>query len=150
MKKADAAGGGVKDQDNGAFQPEKGKDDSENISGACFDRLHRKEKDEFLHLLSNTCDTLPPDGEKVLDCFIGTEGHITPEYLKQKLAETGDNVSLQTVTEVLELLCRYGIAQKVMLNGTGPWYEHLHLGSRHDHLVCTKCGKVVEFQSSTS
>ncbi|MFH1625867.1 MAG: FeoA domain-containing protein, partial [Pseudomonadota bacterium] len=24
-------------------------------------------------------------------------------------------------------------------------YEHLHLGSHHDHLVCIRCGKILEF-----
>ncbi len=113
---------------------------------AGFDSLHRKEKDEFLALLENTCDSLPPEGEQVLDWFITTEGHITPEYLREKMSEQGLDIPVSTITEVLELLCRYGIAQKIMLNGTGPWYEHLHLGNRHDHLVCTKCGKVVEFE----
>ena len=37
-----------------------------------------------------------------------------------------------------------------MHNGNGlranPYgYEHHHLGRHHDHLVCTKCGKIVEF-----
>ena len=31
------------------------------------------------------------------------------------------------------------------MNGRGPYYEHLHLGERHDHLFCMRCGKVVEF-----
>ena len=122
---------------------------SGDSAGNHLDPLHRKEKEEFLALIQTTCDTLPPGGDKVLDWFIGTEGHITPEYLQKKLAEHGEDIPVSTVTEVLELLCRYGFAQKVMLNGTGPWYEHLHLGNRHDHLVCTKCGRVVEFEDDT-
>jgi len=118
-------------------------------SGPCFDRLHEREKQEFLNLISSTCDTLPENGEKVLDRFITTEGHVTPEYLAESLERDGQHIPVSTVKEVLELLCRYGIAQKVMLNGTGPWYEHLHLGNRHDHLVCTKCGKVVEFEDDS-
>ncbi len=116
---------------------------------SCFDRLHKKEKEEFLSLLATTCATLPEGGEHVLDSFISTEGHVTPEYLRQSLSESGFDIPLSTVKEVLELLCRYGIAQKLMLNGTGPWYEHLHLGSSHDHLVCTKCGKIVEFEDES-
>ncbi len=122
---------------------------SNTASGTCFDRLHQKEKQEFLDLISHTCDTLPPQGEAVLDLFICTEGHVTPEYLYDTLVKQGRNIPLSTINEVLDLLCRYGIAQKVILNGTGPWYEHLHLGSRHDHLVCTKCGKVIEFEDDT-
>ena len=149
MKKSDAAerklGGSRSATEPGSNSKETGG----SSSRSCFDRLHKKEKEEFLNLLSSTCDTLPKDGEKVLDRFIGTEGHVTPEYLAESLEEDGEQVPVSTVKEVLELLCRYGIAQKVMLNGTGPWYEHLHLGNRHDHLVCTKCGKVVEFEDES-
>ena len=28
-----------------------------------------------------------------------------------------------------------------------PLYEHIHVGQRHDHLVCQECGRVVEFVS---
>ncbi len=131
--------------------PESVADSDMNIAGALagdpgFDSLHRKEKEEFLALLENSCDSLPPDGEQILDLFITTEGHVTPEYLREKMAAQHLDIPVSTIAEVLELLCRYGIAQKIMLNGTGPWYEHLHLGNRHDHLVCTKCGKVVEFE----
>ena len=145
IKKTDSRDNDFPDQDSTGIQIRSGA----KLTDSCFDRLHRKEKDEFLALIANTCDQLPANGEKVLDYFICMEGHITPEYLARELAEQGKNISVATITEVLELLCRYGIAQKVMLNGTGPWYEHLHLGNRHDHLVCTKCGKIVEFEDES-
>ncbi len=108
------------------------------------DALHEREKMEFLRLLEQTGESLPPGGEDVLDLFISTEGHVSSDFLKEKLKNKG--VSPETVEKVLSLLCRYGVAQKVVLNGSGPWYEHLHLGADHDHLMCTKCGRVVEFR----
>ncbi len=109
-----------------------------------MDSLHAREKSEFLRLLEQTGESLPRDGEKVLDLFIGTDGHVSPDYLKEKLEPEG--VDSSTVDSVLLLLCRYGMAQKVVLNGSGAWYEHLHLGADHDHLMCVKCGRVVEFR----
>ncbi len=111
-----------------------------------IDPLHAKEKKEFLRLLEQTGETLPPGGEKVLDLFISTDGHVSPDYLKDRLE--AEEVDSATVDNVLHLLCRYGVAQKVVLNGSGPWFEHLHLGADHDHLMCVKCGRVVEFRDS--
>ena len=108
------------------------------------DSLHRREKEEFLRLLGQTGEVLTPEEEKVLDHFLTTEGHISPEYLTERIGDPG--LDKDQVEKMLEKLCRYGIAQKVQLNGRGTWFEHLHLGSEHDHLLCTSCGEVTEFK----
>ena len=108
-------------------------------------RLHQQEKQDLHRLLSQTGERLPDGGEQVLDCFMDTEGHVSPEYIQGLLAKAGHSIDIETIKEVLEVLCRYGIAQRTHLNGTGQWFEHLHLGRDHDHLLCTNCGKVVEF-----
>ena len=40
-----------------------------------------------------------------------------------------------------------GFAQKKTFEGQPPRYEHRHLGKHHDHIICTKCGKIFEFQN---
>lgn len=112
------------------------------------DIFHKKEKNEFFKLLSQTGEKLPEGGEEMLDVFLQTEGHISQDYLHEKLSEAGLDVSPETIEKMLVLLCRYGMAQKAMLNGSGPWYEHLHLGNEHDHLLCARCGKVTEITTN--
>ena len=113
---------------------------------AGVDNLHKRERDEFLKLLSQTGEKMPPGGDKVLDGFLLTEGHISPDYLQKQIEGRGQVVDMDTINNTLDILCRYGMAQRVQLNGTGPWYEHLHLGADHDHLLCTKCGRIIEFK----
>ncbi|MDY7039020.1 MAG: FeoA domain-containing protein [Thermodesulfobacteriota bacterium] len=31
--------------------------------------------------------------------------------------------------------------------GQPPRYEHRHLGKHHDHFICTKCSKIIEFSN---
>jgi Fur family ferric uptake transcriptional regulator len=38
-----------------------------------------------------------------------------------------------------------GFAQKKQFKDQPIRYEHRHLGRHHDHFICTKCGKIVEF-----
>jgi Fur family ferric uptake transcriptional regulator len=114
----------------------------------CQDDLHRNEKEELSRLLEETGEELPAGGAFVIDYFLGMEGHISPENLEKDLEKAGHKLDIELIKTVLELLCRYGIAQRIDLDGNGPWYEHLHLGLQHDHLLCTKCGKVSEFNSS--
>jgi len=115
----------------------------EQLDGSA-DSLHKREKEEFLRLLGQTGEALTKEEEKILDHFLTTEGHISPEYLAKKIGDS--SLDIETVTKMLEKLCRYGIAQKVQFNGRGTWFEHLHLGSEHDHLLCTSCGKITEFK----
>lgn len=113
----------------------------------CQDDLHRNEKEELSRLLEETGETLPAGGALVIDHFLGMEGHVSPENLRGSLEKAGHELDIELIKAVLELLCRYGIAQRLDLDSKGPWYEHLHLGLQHDHLLCTKCGKVSEFNS---
>jgi Fur family ferric uptake transcriptional regulator len=110
--------------------------------------LHEREKEEFLRLLNQTGEELPQGGKDMVDVFLKTEGHISQDFFQKKLSETGIDADPETVKNMLELLCRYGIAQKAVLNGKGPWYEHLHIGNEHDHLLCARCGKVAEITDS--
>lgn len=111
------------------------------------DDLHKNEKEELSRLLEETGETLPAGGALVIARFLDMEGHVSPESLKESFERTGDELDIDLIKTVLDLLCRYGIAQRVYLNENGPWYEHLHLGLQHDHLLCTKCGRVAEFKS---
>ena len=38
-----------------------------------------------------------------------------------------------------------GFAQKKHFEGQPIRYEHKHLGRHHDHFICTKCEKIIEF-----
>jgi Fur family ferric uptake transcriptional regulator len=51
------------------------------------------------------------------------------------------------VIDTLKLLCRYGFAQQHTFDNGVYRYEHRHLGQHHDHMVCTKCKKILEFQN---
>ena len=98
-------------------------------------------------LLDQTGVHLSPVMMQIVDEFLRFEGHLSVDYLRKILAEKGLDVDDEQVSDVLDLLCRYGLAQKVQLNGQGPWYEHMHLGERHDHLLCMRCGRIVEFEN---
>ena len=116
------------------------------IKSLCFEKLHQNEKQQLLNLLKQTGRELSESEMEVVDLFLSMEGHLSADFIRKELDKKGVCLDIHQVEEVLDLLCRYGLAQKVHLNGTGPWYEHLHLGEKHDHLLCTRCGKVVEFE----
>ncbi len=46
----------------------------------------------------------------------------------------------------MKLMCRFGFARKSRFDNGITRYEHLHLGQHHDHMICTKCHKIIEFE----
>jgi Fur family ferric uptake transcriptional regulator len=45
-------------------------------------------------------------------------------------------------------MCKFGFASKNRFdNNGGIKYEHKHLGRHHDHIICVKCQKIVEFNN---
>jgi len=107
--------------------------------------LHLQEKQNLARLITHL-----PEEEKALilqvfEAFLEIEEHVSPEKLAEKLKEKGISLPLERVKEILEFFCRLGFAEKKEFLGQGPLYEHRHLGEHHDHLICTKCGKIQEF-----
>ena len=43
-------------------------------------------------------------------------------------------------------MCRFGFARKNRFDNGEVRYEHRHLGQHHDHMICTKCKNIIEFE----
>lgn len=74
-------------------------------------------------------------------------GHLDADALLAAVRERGHDVSRATVYRTLELLVRSGLVRKQRVGARGQLFEHMHPGQQHDHLVCSACGRVVEFVS---
>jgi Fur family ferric uptake transcriptional regulator len=46
----------------------------------------------------------------------------------------------------MKLLCRFGFAHQSSFDNGAIRYEHHHLGHHHDHMICTRCRKIIEFE----
>jgi Fur family ferric uptake transcriptional regulator len=85
----------------------------------------------------------------ILNCFLSTEQHMSTEELYLKLKEKSTGIGFATVYRTLKLFSESGIAREIQFGDGQTRYEHLHAGEHHDHLVCTRCGAIVEFENET-
>lgn len=109
-------------------------------------QIHNQEKEQFKKLFAQEHVDHFEERFKVLDAFLQTERHLTASELTQMLADKGHSVDLSFVSETLKLMCRFGFAHRNRFNNGEIRYEHFHLGQHHDHMVCTKCQRIVEFR----
>jgi Fur family transcriptional regulator, ferric uptake regulator len=85
----------------------------------------------------------------ILDSFLSSERHMSIEELYLKLRAKHQNIGYATVYRTLKLFSEAGIAREMQFGDGQTRYEHLGEGEHHDHLVCTRCGKIEEFENET-
>jgi len=71
--------------------------------------------------------------------------HISAEDVYKILLEHNEEIGLATVYRVLNQFDDAGIVSRHHFEGGKSVFELSHK-KHHDHLVCLKCGKVVEFE----
>jgi Fur family ferric uptake transcriptional regulator len=112
-----------------------------------MESLHQQEKKQFFRLFEKEGIDRIDDRMAILSVFLDVERHVTFEELLDLLRQNGLHPEPDFVKKTLSLLCRYGFAAKKEFKGQPTRYEHRHLGRHHDHLICTKCNKIVEFEN---
>lgn len=83
--------------------------------------------------------------EQILVAFLKME-HVTAEQLHMLLSKKNSHIGLATIYRTLNLFCEAGIAQARHF-GAQTQYDNVSHKGHHDHLICTGCGKIVEFQN---
>ncbi len=88
-------------------------------------------------------------GERLalFDEIFSLHGHIDAEELLAATQRRGLKISRATVYRNLDLMVRCGLVRRYQLGERRHLYEHMHTGQEHDHLVCSHCGRLVEFKS---
>jgi Fur family ferric uptake transcriptional regulator len=110
-------------------------------------RVHKREKEQFKKLFKQENIDHFEDRFNILDIFLQTEHHVTVAEFVRLLKENGYQFTPDFVRDTLKLMCRFGFAQKMKFNNGHVRYEHRHLGQHHDHMICTKCKNIFEFES---
>ena len=86
--------------------------------------------------------------QRLLICEIFFEElteHANIDELYQKVKTRNDGVGYATVYRTLKLLTECGLATSIQIGDGTTRFEPV--SDHHDHLICTECGKIVEFEN---
>jgi Fur family ferric uptake transcriptional regulator len=81
----------------------------------------------------------------IVEAALARRGHYPIEELIADLKARGIRGSKATVYRTLPLLAEAGILQPAIVAGESKSYETTYGLEHHDHLICNRCGKVIEF-----
>ena len=105
------------------------------------------------HILSEFCQAqglhYSDKREAVLEFLLGTEHHVTAADLRERLEKKGVDIDPKTIHTALQLLVEAGLAGELRLEDGKVVYEHAFAHKHHDHLICRKCDRMIEFASPT-
>jgi len=83
--------------------------------------------------------------ERIADAFFSMPGHVTVEEVVVRARRDDPRVSLATVYRTMKLLADSGLATARQFGDGQTRYEASEGRGHHDHLICTRCGAIVEF-----
>ena len=84
--------------------------------------------------------------EIVLSILLHAKEHLTAEevYNEIKKEHKESNIGIATVYRALSFLEEVDLITSITFGTDGKKYES-NSKSHHDHLICTECGKIIEF-----
>ena len=86
-----------------------------------------------------------PERKAVLAEVYSFQGHFTADELCRNLSGRKGTLSRATVYRTLPLLIECKLIRETPYSEGGTNYEHVLGDIHHDHLVCVKCGRIIEF-----
>lgn len=84
----------------------------------------------------------------ILDIFLRTEEHLSSEDLYRLVQKEDPTIGQTTVYRTLKLLSEAGLAREVRFGDNRTHYEHNYKHQHHDHMICSECGRIIEFFSA--
>ncbi|MGE5402418.1 MAG: Fur family transcriptional regulator [Ignavibacteriales bacterium] len=105
-------------------------------------------EEKFREFLKNGKNRITPERFEVLNAALEFEGHFCADDLYIAMKKNNSGVSRATVYNTVELLSQCQIISKRNFGDNMTRYEKNFGTVNHEHLVCTTCGKIVEFSTS--
>ena len=84
--------------------------------------------------------------EAIVEQFLRTRDHVSIDELLSKVRKRQPKVGYATVYRTLKLLVDSGLAVERQFGDGQSRFEVV--GDHHDHLICVKCGLILEFEDN--
>ena len=91
---------------------------------------------------------LTPQRVMILSAIEDSDDHISAEEIYAQIVAKYPRVNISTVYRTLELLKGLGLVTETDLGGGRVRYHSAEKGHHH-HLVCQKCGTIIDVDEST-
>jgi Fur family ferric uptake transcriptional regulator len=86
---------------------------------------------------------------EILEAFFAKGGHVSIDELLSDVQRRMPGVGYATVYRSMKLFVEAGLADERQFQDGQTCFEPMVADHHHDHLICTTCGKIFEFEDDT-
>jgi Fur family ferric uptake transcriptional regulator len=90
---------------------------------------------------------MTPQRMMILEAIEGASGHFSAEEIYEDIRQRYPGLNISTVYRTLELLKEKGMVTETDM-GDGRVRFHSAGHEHHHHLVCSRCGRVIDLEES--
>ena len=112
---------------------------SRGEAAALLERFRRHLRDQHLPVTRQR--------DLVAQAVLLSDEHLSVETIQRRLNDQGERVGTATIYRTLDVLVRSGLVRAHDFGEGFKRYEPMPQQAHHEHLICLRCGKVVEFQN---
>jgi Fur family ferric uptake transcriptional regulator len=103
-------------------------------------------EDDFRNIIRKINLKVTPQRMQILKVLHENRKHITAQELFEKVQKINSALGFATVYRFLKDLSKVNSVTEVRMGGMPTRYE-LTPKKHHDHMTCTQCGRIVEFEN---
>ena len=82
----------------------------------------------------------------IAEILTSSEGHVNTDELYALVRKRDPSVGYATIYRTVKLLTEAGVATAAHFGQRSARFEAAAARGHHDHLICTGCGRIVEFE----
>ena len=112
---------------------------SRGEGAALLERFRRHLRDQHLPVTRQR--------DLIAQTVLMSDEHLSVEAIQRNLKDQGERVGTATIYRTLDVLVRSGLVRAHDFGEGFKRYEPMPQQAHHEHLICLRCGKVVEFQN---
>jgi Fur family ferric uptake transcriptional regulator len=80
----------------------------------------------------------------ILKIFLKAGKHVSPDELYRIVQKKYPRIGYATIYRTMRLFCECGLSRELKFHDGITRYEPQHGYTHHDHLICSRCGRLVE------
>lgn len=103
-------------------------------------------REQLARYMSRTNKKNTRQRDVIVDVFLSLDTHLSLQELLEAVQQREPGIGFATIYRTMKLLVEAGIAKERNFAQGNTQYEPAGFGEHHDHLICTLCGLIIEFE----
>lgn len=109
--------------------------------------MQNKTNDKLIEFLAGQGLRSTSQRDLIFSVFAEAGQHVSAEELYAQVKKKNPRIGYATVYRTLKLLAEAGLADERRFHDGFTRFEIKTTEAHHDHLICTRCGMILEFEN---